>query len=112
MVALLYGEKSYSSFGLGVGDWTPLFITMVGVDVCHWCDEGGGGGGADDEAAEVAEVAEAGETEEVTHCGEFSSPVVDNEVVGEKTCGGGSSLLCLILHWSSSTYIKCRLDWI
>ena len=82
---------------------------MVGVDVCHWCDDGGGGGGADDEAAEVAE---AGETEEVTHCGEFSSPVVDNEVVGEKTCGGGSSLLCLILHWSSSTYIKCRLDWI
>ena len=62
MHTTVYGEKSYSSFGLGVGDWTPLFITMVGVDVCHWCDDGGGGGGADDEAAEVAEVAEAGET--------------------------------------------------
>ena len=50
---------------------------------------------------------------------ELSSPVVDNEVVGEKYCppegvceipvpgekycGGGNSLLCLILHWSSST---------
>ena len=31
--------------------------------------------------------------------GELSSPVVDSEgVVGEKTCGGGSSLLCLIRH--------------
>ncbi len=28
---------------------------------------------------------------------------VDNDVVGEKTCVGGSSFLCLILHCSSST---------
>ena len=43
--------------------------------------------------------------------GEFSFPVLleaveDIEVVvaGEKTCGGGNSLLCLIRHWSSSTW--------
>ena len=65
---------------------------VVGVDVCQCCDIDAGGIGADEDATE------AGEMEEVTHCGEFSSPVVDNEVVGEKTCGGGSSLLCLILH--------------
>ena len=58
---------------------------MVGVEVCHCC-------------CTEEEATEAGETEEVRHCGEFSSPVVDNEVVGEKTRGGGSSLLCLILH--------------
>merc|ERR1712088_1141698 len=79
--------RQTSSFVLGEGDWIPLFITtMVGVAVCQCCI------GADED------VTEAGEIEEVTNCGEFSSPVVDNEFVGEKTCGGGSSLLCLILH--------------
>ena len=38
----------------------------------------------------------------------FSPVVAIDEVAEEKTCGGGNSLLCLILHCSSSTFLKYK----
>lgn len=69
---MMYFGKAYS-FNL-----VPLFITMVGICCGHCVD-------VEDPLLEDV----------VTNCGELS---VEGDVVGEKTCGGGSSLLCLILH--------------
>ena len=41
----------------------------------------------------------------------FSPVVAIDEVAEEKTCGGGNSLLCLILHCSSSTFSYKKYDY-